>query len=343
MNPVQNLSSSDPRALSPELASSRPEPRAPNPEPRISIVTPSYNQGKYLEKTILSVLDQGYPNLEYIIIDGGSTDESVEIIKKYQDRLAYWVREPDRGQSHAINKGFERATGEIYGWLNSDDWYHPGALQAVVEAFAANPEAGAVVGAGELLNETGYSLIMESYEISVESLYDWVDKFFMQPSCFFKCETWHKCGPLKENIHFAMDLDLWFRIAHEFRFAKIEFLISSSLVHKDAKTKASAASSIVDAASVIMSHGGEETAKKRLGMYVDELLLTRPLVPQLKQQLEERGRQVEERDRQLAERDRQIAECDRQIAERDRWIDALHNSYSWKITKPLRKIFTLIS
>lgn len=88
--------------------------------PKISIVTPSYNQGKYLEKTILSVLDQGYPNLEYIIIDGGSTDESVEIIKKYADRLTYWVSEPDRGQSHAINKGFERATGEIFGCEKSE-------------------------------------------------------------------------------------------------------------------------------------------------------------------------------------------------------------------------------
>jgi glycosyltransferase involved in cell wall biosynthesis len=110
--------------------------------PKISIVTPSFNQGRFIEKTILSVIEQDYPNLEYIIIDGGSTDESVEIIKKYEKHLAYWVSEPDRGQSHAINKGFERATGEIFGWLNSDDWYHPGALKALAEAFAANPEAG---------------------------------------------------------------------------------------------------------------------------------------------------------------------------------------------------------
>jgi glycosyltransferase involved in cell wall biosynthesis len=91
--------------------------------PKISIVTPSFNQGMFLEKTILSVLEQGYPNLEYIIIDGGSSDNSVEIIKKYEKHLAYWESEPDQGQSHAINKGFERATGEIFGWLNSDDWY----------------------------------------------------------------------------------------------------------------------------------------------------------------------------------------------------------------------------
>jgi GT2 family glycosyltransferase len=109
--------------------------------PKISIVTPSFNQGKFLEKTILSVLEQGYPNLEYIIIDGGSTDNSVEIIRKYENRLAYWVSEPDCGQSNAINKGFERATGEILGWLNSDDWYHPGALKAVAEVFRVHPNA----------------------------------------------------------------------------------------------------------------------------------------------------------------------------------------------------------
>ena len=109
-----------------------------NALPKISTVTPSFNQGKFLEKTILSVLEQGYPNLEYIIIDGGSSDESVDIIKKYADRLNYWVSEADRGQSHAINKGFERATGEIFGWLNSDDWYHPGALQAVDDCVENN-------------------------------------------------------------------------------------------------------------------------------------------------------------------------------------------------------------
>ncbi|NVO00781.1 MAG: glycosyltransferase, partial [Geobacteraceae bacterium] len=151
--------------------------------PKITIVTPSYNQGRFLEKTILSVLDQGYPNLEYIVIDGGSTDESVEIIKKYADRLTYWVSEPDRGQSHAINKGFERATGEIFGWLNSDDWYHPGALQAVAEAFAANPDVGAVVGAGEMVDEEGKQLIYKSTtKVDLDFLYHWLDDFFWQPS-----------------------------------------------------------------------------------------------------------------------------------------------------------------
>ncbi len=107
--------------------------------PKISIVTPSYNQAEFLERTILSVLNQNYPNLEYIIIDGGSTDGSVEIIKKYEKYLSYWVSEKDRGQAHALNKGFEKATGDLVGWQNSDDIYLPGAFRKVAEVYRNNP------------------------------------------------------------------------------------------------------------------------------------------------------------------------------------------------------------
>jgi len=103
--------------------------------PKISIITPSFNQGKYLEETIFSVLGQNYPNLEYIIIDGGSTDNSVDIIKKYENQLTYWISEPDNGQSHAINKGFMKATGGILAWLNSDDMYLPGVLDYVAKTI----------------------------------------------------------------------------------------------------------------------------------------------------------------------------------------------------------------
>lgn len=114
--------------------------------PKISIVTPSYNQGQFLEKTILSIINQNYPNLEYIIMDGGSTDNSVEIIKKYQAHLTYWQSAPDNGPASAINNGFKKATGEIFAYLNSDDKYYPGTLAAIAQYFAANPEIGLVYG-----------------------------------------------------------------------------------------------------------------------------------------------------------------------------------------------------
>ena len=154
--------------------------------PKISIVTPSYNQGQYLEKTIRSVLEQGYPNLEYIIIDGGSTDHSVEIIKRYEKYLKYWESEADRGQSHAINKGFEHATGDLFAWLNSDDYYMDDVFQRVAEIYQANLDAGAFIGAGQFVNElgevTGYR---EPTDVCLKSLYKWMNIFhFMQPSCF---------------------------------------------------------------------------------------------------------------------------------------------------------------
>ena len=114
--------------------------------PKISIVTPSFNQGRFLEETILSVLNQNYPNLEYIVIDGGSTDETVEVIRRYEDRIAFWVSEKDRGQVHAINKGIEKTTGEIFGFINSDDLYLPGTFAAVAEHFENHPQAEWVCG-----------------------------------------------------------------------------------------------------------------------------------------------------------------------------------------------------
>ena len=122
--------------------------------PKITIITPSYNQGQFIEETITSILSQDYPNLEYLIIDGGSKDNTVEIIKKYAGRLDYWVSEKDRGQSHAINKGLERSNGDIINWINSDDALMPGALWTVARAWMENP--GAIIsGATQLFNETG--------------------------------------------------------------------------------------------------------------------------------------------------------------------------------------------
>jgi glycosyltransferase involved in cell wall biosynthesis len=227
--------------------------------PKISVITPSYNQGAYIERTIDSVLSQGYPNLEFIIIDGGSSDNTVDVIKKYERHLTYWISEADRGQSHAINKGAGRATGEYLTWLNSDDWYVNDALSSFIDTFAANPNAGAVVGRGQIVDAAGVVLQDKSpsAEIDFDFLCGWISgDYFMQPSCLLSRSAWAAVGGVREDIHFAMDLDLWLRVTKAgFRFAITDRLLSVSLSHADAKTTALAFESQLDAARVISSHG----------------------------------------------------------------------------------------
>lgn len=316
--------------------------------PKISIVTPSFNQGHYLEKTILSVIDQGYPNLEYIIIDGGSTDNSVEIIKRYEQHLAFWESVPDRGQSHAINKGFERATGDILAWLNSDDWYAPGALLAVADVFAVNPGAGAVVGAGEMVDTAGARLVhLDPFEVSVGGLYHWLDRFFWQPSCFFTRTAWETCGPLDENIHYAMDLDLWLKIAKRFPFASMPQLLSYNLKHSEAKTTEYGYRSIADVACVATEHGGADAVRNDLAAILKSLMESdrdnRNQIESLRSELAGSQHQCIEHEQRLAERDREVADLNHQIeacqailSARETRIAALENSMSWKITRPIR-------
>lgn len=156
----------------------RETPRVPEsmpdgkPWPRISIVTPSYNQGQFIEETIRSVLLQGYPDLEYIIIDGGSTDESVEIIRKYERWITFWVSEPDSGQTNAINKGFKRSTGEIVAWLNSDDVYTAGSLCTAAKAFAEQPHVAVIYGKIDAIDaDTSILSHISSREFDLEELY----------------------------------------------------------------------------------------------------------------------------------------------------------------------------
>jgi glycosyltransferase involved in cell wall biosynthesis len=208
--------------------------------PRISIVTPSFNQGQYIEETIRSVLLQGYPDLEYIIIDGGSTDQSVEIIQKYEPWLSYWVSEPDDGQSDAINKGFGRSTGRILNWLNSDDALEKNALGKIgIAATAARTDAGAFVGMGSFIDTNGQAVRCNfPSEISRETLLRWTidDVWFLQPACFVTKEAWDLCGPLSLDLHYSMDLAFYIKIAQHFRFEFVSELIAYAHRHPDAKT-----------------------------------------------------------------------------------------------------------
>lgn len=179
--------------------------------PRISIVTPSYNQGQFLEETIRSVLLQGYPNLEYILIDGGSTDNSLEIIEKYQQYLDYWVSEPDRGPADAINKGWNRATGEIVAYLNSDDVYLPGTLAMISRKFHHKPTASAICGNELAIDSQGMVLRQSNVgQITHQSLMSL--HFIPQPATFIRRSTLNQVGSLALEEKYTFDFELWLRL-----------------------------------------------------------------------------------------------------------------------------------
>lgn len=215
-----------------------------SPWPKISIVTPSYNQGKFIEETIRSVLLQNYPNLEYIIIDGGSTDGSVEIIKKYEQWLTYWESEQDRGQSHAINKGWAKATGDVISYLNSDDIYLPNALRIVAEKFIMNNEYSIFTGA---IGSTDSNSVIKNirnpylqYTTPVDlTLLDHEKWFIPQSSSFFTKILLDNIGRfVREDLHYTMDRELIYRAVKNGKLFIIENALSTYRHHPNCKTTA---------------------------------------------------------------------------------------------------------
>lgn len=207
--------------------------------PKISIVTPSYNQAQFIEQTILSVINQKYPNLEYIIIDGGSTDGTVDIIRKYEEHLYYWVSEKDTGQANAINKGFSKCTGDIVNWINSDDRLLPDALFSLAKAAKVAPEVGAWVGCCRIVDNKGRLLELNVPRgLSINKMIKWgFTGHFYQPACFLSRKALEELGPFDETLYCCFDIDLYLKLVQKYELFPVGKVWAEAIVHKEAKTQ----------------------------------------------------------------------------------------------------------
>ena len=226
------------------------------PAPLVSIVTPSDNQGRFIRATIESVLSQDYPNLEYLILDGGSTDETEAVVREYASRVL-WISEADRGQAHAINKGFRRAKGEIVAWLNSDDVMLPGAVPRAVRALEAHPQAGAVYGEGYRMDRegriTGRFPATEPFNLwKLVHLSDYI----LQQTVFFRRRVLEETGFLDESLHYSMDWDLLIRIGKRYRLEYIPEYMGCLREYPEAKTFSGGAERVRELGRMLRRHTG---------------------------------------------------------------------------------------
>jgi glycosyltransferase involved in cell wall biosynthesis len=233
--------------------------RGKQPPPRISVITPSYNQGRFLGDCIASVVRQSYPDLEYIIIDGGSTDDSVSIIQHHQDQIMFWVSEPDEGQSDAINKGLRKATGDIVAWLNADDYYLPGAFATVAGAYQAHPEASFYFGDGLRVDESGKPIsgffpdgkVIFSHAALVFGL-----NYILQPATFIRRIHLVEINYLDSRLHYGMDTDLWIRLAELAPPSPISNQLAASREYGSTKTSTGSFQRIEELRRIAEQHSG---------------------------------------------------------------------------------------
>jgi glycosyltransferase involved in cell wall biosynthesis len=267
---LTSLKQHAPRTL--HLPTHRPAPAGNCPT--FSIVTPSYQQAAFIERTILSVSSQGYPAIEHIVIDGNSSDGTREILQRHENRLAHWRSEPDFGQSHAINKGFQLSTGEIMAYLNSDDIYLPGTVSAVAEVFAKDPELDAVYGHRIIIDEEDLEVgrwIVPAHDPEVLQWVDWVP----QETLFWRRRAWERIGGhVDEALKFAMDWDLLLRFDRVgLKIKRLNRFLGGFRLHAQQKTLAA------------MSLTGEREIgmirKRNLGRDVEEREIRRRVLPYL--------------------------------------------------------------
>ncbi len=240
--------------------------------PKVSIITPSFNQAQFLEASIRSVLEQDYPNLEYIIVDGGSQDNSLEIIKKYQDRLAWWVSEKDKGHADALNKGFSHATGDILAWLNSDDIYFPNAVSEAVSVLTSRPDVGMVYGDADLIDDSGatvgqFGSKQTSYRQMLRG-----SVHIPQATTFFRADVWRRVGPLDLSLFFSFDYDLWVKIAKVSNVLYVPKRWAQFRIHEAGKTIVNDDRCYPDMLRVLAREGGSWLSWLRLRMIARKLL-----------------------------------------------------------------------
>lgn len=226
----------------------------PEDAPLVSIVTPSYNQGEFIEETIRSVIGQDYPRIEHIVMDGGSTDNTVAVLRKYENWLT-WTSGRDNGQTDALNKGFRKAKGEVLAWLNSDDIYYPGAVSKAVAAFRANPGAKLVYGRGDYIDTKGrktgeYPTLPFDFGELAESNY------ICQPSAFFTAEALREAGKLDEGLDYVMDYDLWVRVCRSSEAVYLPETLAALRIHPASKTTAQSVATYEEMLRTAKKHFG---------------------------------------------------------------------------------------
>jgi glycosyltransferase involved in cell wall biosynthesis len=205
-------------------------------QPLVSIVTPSFNQGAFIEATIESVLAQGYPRIEYLVVDGGSTDGTLDMLRRYKERVR-WISEPDAGQADAINKGFRLTRGQILAWLNADDLYIPQAVSRAVEEFQAHPEAALVYGRAEFIDRAGHVIgpCTQVEPFDLQRLIHQLD-FIVQPATFFRRESFMEAGELDSTLRYCLDYDLWIRLALRSPVRYLPEVLARARIYPETKT-----------------------------------------------------------------------------------------------------------
>jgi glycosyltransferase involved in cell wall biosynthesis len=237
--------------------------------PLVTVVTPSFNQGRFIRETIESVLSQDYPNIEYLVIDGGSTDDTLAVLQSYGHRL-FWVSEPDKGQAHAVNKGWRRAKGDILAWLNSDDLYEPGAVRTAVDHLVHNPHVGMVYGEGYFVDESGQPINRyPTYPFNPDRFLERCG--ICQPTVFVRRAVIEEVGNVDESLNFCMDYELWIRISKRYSAGYVPQHLAKSRLHDECKTIKHRVKSHKEVLDMLHRHYGF-VPPNLLGAYVREVV-----------------------------------------------------------------------